>query len=399
MNALATGDWLTRDRLNRVGWICVAISALIVAGVLATSHGTLMANGRPLGTDFSNVWTAGRMALEGRAVDTWTWKEHFAVQQAVHGRGVDLYAWIYPPPFLLVAAALASLPYVAALILWQVVTLAPFAWLLHRMVPRRETLLLTLGAPVTLICLLHGHNGFLTALLLGGGLVLLERRPLAAGLLFGCLLYKPQFALILPPLLLVGGRWRTILGACLSAGLLIGVTLLLWGWPVWAAFLAGLPQAQQVVVEQGTTGFYKMTTAFAAVRIWGGSVATAYGVQSLFTALTVAGAMWVGRRQVDGELRAAFICAAVLLSSPYAFDYDFAVLLPAIAFLWRHAQREGWRPYEKSLLAMVWLSPLIGRQVAEHLLIPIDWISTLAAAGIALRRTFVRAPQASLAAA
>ena len=44
---------------------------------------------------------------------------------------------------------------------------APFAAMMKRLVPRGETLLLTLGAPVTLICAMHGHNGFLTALLLG----------------------------------------------------------------------------------------------------------------------------------------------------------------------------------------------------------------------------------------
>ena len=107
--------------------------------------------------------------------------------------------------------------------------------------PRRETLLLVLAAPVTLICLTHGHNGFLTALLLGGGLMLLDRRPLVAGLLFGCLIYKPQFALILPSLLLAGRNWRAIGGACVSAALLIALTLALWGWPVWQAFLDSLP--------------------------------------------------------------------------------------------------------------------------------------------------------------
>ena len=78
-----------------------------------------------------------------------------------------------------------------------------------------------LAAPVTLICLTHGHNGFLTALLLGGGLMLLDERPFVAGLLLGCLIYKPQFALVLPPLLLAGWNWRAIAGAAVRRWLLI----------------------------------------------------------------------------------------------------------------------------------------------------------------------------------
>ena len=39
----------------------------------------------------------------------------------------------------------------------------------------------------------HGHNGFLTAALIGSALVVLDRRPVLAGVLFGLIAYKPQF--------------------------------------------------------------------------------------------------------------------------------------------------------------------------------------------------------------
>ena len=91
---------------------------------------------------------------------------------------------------------------------------------------------------------MHGHNGFLTALLLGGGLMLLEKRPFVAGLLLGCLVYKPQFALVLPLLLLVLWNWRAIAGAAVSSLALIAITLAIWGWPVWQAFIDSLPLTQ-----------------------------------------------------------------------------------------------------------------------------------------------------------
>src|SRR5436190_1795168 len=87
--------------------------------------------------------------------------------------------------------SLAIMPYLLALFVWQAATLVPFAAMIRRFTGRREAWLFALAAPVSLICIMHGHNGFLTALLLGGGLMLLEKKPFAAGLLLGCLLDKP----------------------------------------------------------------------------------------------------------------------------------------------------------------------------------------------------------------
>ena len=50
----------------------------------------------------------------------------------------------------------------------------------------------------------HGQNGFLTAALLGGALHWLDRRPWLAGVLIGCLAYKPQFGVLIPVALLAG---------------------------------------------------------------------------------------------------------------------------------------------------------------------------------------------------
>lgn len=384
---LASGHWVSRDRVRAISTITCLITILCIGWLFATAHGTLDSLGRPLGTDFSNVWTAGRMALDGKASHAWSWPEHFAVQRAVHGSAtVDVFGWHYPPPFLLVAAALSSLPYVPALIAWQVATLAPFVAMMWRLMPRRETLLLVLGAPVTLICLTHGHNGFLTALLLGGGLMLLDRKPFLAGLLIGCLIYKPQFALIIPVLLLAGRNWRAIAGACASAAILIGATLLIWGFPVWQAFIDSLPLTRTVVIEQGATGWHKIMSPFGAMRVWGASVPLSYAVQLGATLLAVWGVTQLTWRKADAELRNALVCAATLLSTPYVLDYDAVVLLPALAWLWSHGRANGFLTWEKSLMLFAWFIPLMARQIGEWSLIPMGLAPALIVAAIAVRR-------------
>lgn len=387
MEMLASGRWVSRERVRAVSTVTLIVSVLCIAWLFATSRGTLDFLGRPLGTDFSNVWTAGRMVLDGKALAVWSWPEHFAVQRSLHGSAtVDVFGWHYPPPFLLIATALATLPYVPALIAWQVSTLAPFTAMMWRLLPRRETLLLALGAPVTLICITHGHNGFLTALLLGGGLMLMDRRPFFAGILFGCLIYKPQFALIIPGLLLADRNWRAIAGACMSATLLIAATLLIWGLPIWQAFADSLPLTRTIVIEQGTTGWHKMMSPFAAMRMWGAALPASYFVQLAATLAAILAVVLLTWRKADAELRNALVCAATLLSTPYVLDYDAVVLLPALAWLWAHGRANGFLTWEKSLMLFAWFTPLLARQVGEITLIPLGLVPPTIVAGIAVRR-------------
>lgn len=388
---LRQGSWLTRERVIAISAMAGVASLASLLWLFGFGHGTLDPVGRPLGTDFSEVYAAGKMALAGNAADVWTWPKHFAVQQHIqHSTTVDLYGWHYPPPFLLIASALAFLPYIPALAVWQAASLGAFTGLMWKLVPRWETLLLVLAAPVTLVCVTHGHNGFLTAFLLGGGLLLLERKPLAAGLLLGCLIYKPQLALIIPPLLLITRNWRAIAGACLSASLLIATTLVFWGWPVWQAFIDSLPLTRDVVLEQGRTGWYKVMSPFSALRMWGGSISAAYAVQSVFTALAMAAVAFLSLRD-NAMLRNAAVAAAVILSTPYVLDYDFVVLGLGIAWLWLDGEDNGFLPWDRSLLALAWAAPLAARQVAHFTYVPLGLATVLIMLALPLRRSIVRA--------
>ena len=386
MGTLRDGTWLSAARARAVAAASLAVTIGMIAWLLATARGTLDAHGRPLGTDFSQVYAAGQMALHGNAAKVWDWPSHFAVQQALHvSASVELYAWHYPPPFLLIAALAATLPYLPALIVWEAATLLPLTIAAQRFLGRRDGWLFVAGAPVTLICLTHGHNGFLTALLLGGGLLLLERRPFVAGLLLGCLIYKPQFVLIIPPLLLVTRNWRAILGAACSSLILVGLTLALWGWPVWQAFFDSLPLSRHIVIEQGRAGWFKIMSPFAAMRGWGADLSAAYAVQAVFTAGAIGATLWLALRSRPA-LRNAAAIAAALIATPYVLDYDFVVLLAGIGFLFKDGGEHGWGPWQRTLLAFAWIAPLFARTLALWTTIPLGLLSALAVLAVALLR-------------
>jgi hypothetical protein len=381
------GSWLDPGLMRFAAWASIAVTAAALAATFATASGTVDAWGRPLGTDFSQMWTAGRMALDGHAASAYDWGEHHAVQRLTHGRAdIPFYGFHYPPLFLLVAAPVAALPYVPALIVWQAATLCAAIWLVTRIVPSRDTMLVALGCPVVFVCLAHGHNGFLTAFLLGGGLLWLERRPWLAGALLGLLAYKPQFGLIIPLVLVAGGHWRAMAGATLAVLAAGAMTLLLWGVEPWQAFLASLGPTQSVVLEQGGIGWHKIQSAFAAVRAWHGSIGLAYGAQAAVALFAVAANIWLWRTGQPRELRNAGLMIGALLVTPYSLDYDTVVILVAMAFFVAFALREGFQPWERTILAVAWIMPGAGRQIAEATLLPAGFLTMAVLFVLVLRR-------------
>ena len=59
--SLRSGDWLTAARARGYGLILLVICTLAFAGWIAVSDGLIDRNGKPLGTDFSNVYAAGAL--------------------------------------------------------------------------------------------------------------------------------------------------------------------------------------------------------------------------------------------------------------------------------------------------------------------------------------------------
>ena len=120
---LRSGDWLTRERIRLVAVTLVVAAAAGLLFLVVTSHGAVDRQGRPLGTDFSNVYAAGSYVLDGDAEAAFDPVRQFARETAIFGDGTQFYGWHYPPYFLFVAAVLAWMPYGLALAVWQAVTL------------------------------------------------------------------------------------------------------------------------------------------------------------------------------------------------------------------------------------------------------------------------------------
>jgi hypothetical protein len=258
-------------------------------------------------------------------------------------------------------------------------------------------LLLALAFPAVFVNLGHGHNGFLTAALIGFALLWLDRRPVFAGILFGLLAYKPQFGLLIPLVLLATGRWRAVFAAAATIVALTLAVTAVFGVETWRAFFASAPFTR-AVLEQGGPGWHLIQSVFSFVRMWGGPIPLAYAAQGALTLGLAAALVWLWRTQADFALKAAALCLAALLATPYSMDYDMMALAPAIAFLSVHGLRRGFAPWEISAIAALWIVPLVARSIAQAALIPLGVIMMLAMVLIVLHRArsdFASAPMAA----
>ncbi len=378
---IRAGSWLTPERLRVYPAMIGAMLLLGLVGLVATAQGAMDRWHRPLGVDFSGIWVAGRAVLAGHALQPYDNAAHAAAQAAAFGASATYLPWSYPPYGLAIAAALASLPYLAALTVWQGTTLLLYLAAVLRAsrgtgLAGRDGLLAALAFPAVAINLCHGQNGFLSAGLLGLGGMMVSRRPLLAGLLLGLLATKPQFMLVVPVALVAGGYWRAAAMMAATVSVMTFATLVGFGTAPWCAFFTDLSFARHVILEDGGLPSYKLQSAFAAVRLLAGSVGLAYVAQAVVTLAALASVASLWRRATDPRLKVAALILATFLSTPYAVDYDMTMIGPAIALMIAHGFDRGFAPYMKTLLACAWLAPLGARVVAMTAGVPLGFITT-----------------------
>ena len=98
LDMVRSGDWVTRERMRLVGFGLLIAFAAGLAYLFGTANGLSDAVGRPLGTDFSNVYAAGTLVLDGQPQAPFDPALQYAREQAIFGD--TFYGWHYPPFFL-----------------------------------------------------------------------------------------------------------------------------------------------------------------------------------------------------------------------------------------------------------------------------------------------------------
>jgi len=365
---------------------CLVLAAFNAAMLLSLyfAHAWLFdAEGRFIHTDFLNVWAAGKLALDGHPAQAWDWVIHKQVQVAMLGQDyVGDYAWHYPPPFLFIAMIMAHFSYAHGLVGWAAASFVPYLAMMRAVVGQRFGLIAGAAFPVVLANTMSGQNGFLTAALLGGTLVLMPARPILSGICLGLLSYKPQYGVLFPLALIAASQWTTFLSAAVTTAALALISWIAFGTDSWQAFFHWMPMFSQAFFTEGRATFYKLQSVFGMVRTFGGSEQLAWTLQWMMSGAVVVGVVMIWRGPASYALKAASLAAGTLLLTPYLFLYDMMVLAIPVGFMLRIGLSEGFRRGE-----LVALAGAMGLLIAFPFVgIPLGLPSTLIVAALIVRR-------------
>ncbi|WP_315763289.1 MULTISPECIES: glycosyltransferase family 87 protein [unclassified Bradyrhizobium] len=361
----ALGDLNRLRRLARV-WIAAASVVYVVDLLRQTRLGLTDGVQRPLGDDFINYWSGAAVALQGHAARAYDFLGFHAFEQSVVGPTLDLYHYSYPPVMLLLTLPLALLPYVPALGLWLIGTWYAFYRAL-KAASGEGVLLLALATPAVFINAMLGQNGALTAALLGGGLVLLERRPVLAGMLFGLLAFKPHLALMLPVALLAGRQWRALVSSGVTVLMLVAASVIAFGLEPWTDYLRNLPILRVAILEDSTDIWRLMVSVFVFARRFGASLELAYGCQAVSAIIATSVVAWSWWRDHPRHIRYALLIVGTWLAIPYLQHYDLVV--GAFVVVWLHTEER--RPqapvaWIRAAMAAVLLLPLVAASIGKN---------------------------------
>ena len=364
------GQWLTPKRLRAHGLLLGVTLWSIYVWVLATP-GWRDRNGNLKGTDFLHFYTLGTLAVEHRGSDLYDMKAQaaLAAQRVPDAAGIR-YLPLYPPQVSIFFAPLAYLSYGWALAVWWMFTGLVYGICCYgvwRACPQLRdyswtVTLLAAAFPAFFHLIAWGQTSAIALAVFTLAFFLLrERRDFLAGLVVGCLIFKPQLGLAVAVVFIAVGAWKIVAGAILSACAQLSAGVLYYGVEPLRVWLRMLSNVRNVIalLEPRPYQTHCLRTFWSMMVPWQ-SVSSVLYVMSAVVVLGVTITAW--RRASPLALRYSALLLATVLVAPHLTVYDLVILAPAVLLLadWLLAQplardTRGMR----TLLYLVYLLPLL----------------------------------------
>jgi len=339
-------------------WIAWLISLFARPGLLDLA-------GNVKGADFIEFYAAGRIVAAHDTADLYNLDVQARVEHEITAREQwsGFHGFINPPFFALPFVPLAALPYLSAFAVWSALGILMLMGTL-RLIGRLDAAPWVLAFVPVWAAISYGQNSLLSLFILASVYVLLRRgRDGVAGVVLGCLLYKPQLVVLLATLLLLDRRWRALAGLGATAVLLAAITL---GLSV-PATLAYLALGHSFATMLGERGFptAKMHSLYSFFVLLLPGHLTAAAVLSLLSSLAVLAVVRLRQPPYAVDTLDQWYATAIwgtVLVSPHVPLYDLSLLvLPALLVRSGTQDEAVWR----GGIAAVWTATILSQPLAE----------------------------------
>jgi hypothetical protein len=336
--------------------LCIFTFALYVVFALflaVTTHGDMGPGRSPLGFDFSADYEAAQLARHGATARAYDDEAFLADEQARFPESTLKLPWNYPPIFQALLLPFSVLPYFEAFASWTTLLLGAHLAFTRR-VAAPSALWPLLLFPGAVINLFLGASGLLLALFVGCGLFWLDRRPRLSGAFFALAMFKPHLALLAPVALLLNRRHRALVAMLATVLVLVAGTSIVFGANAWLAFFAKATHASNVATSS-SSDWARVPTVYTLVQVVGLGKTGACIMHAMVALAAVVAMSWLWKSKATPAIRGGALALALLIVTPYARIYDFALLLfPILALI------DEPDLVDRSLVALMWIAPLVG---------------------------------------
>jgi glycosyl transferase family 87 len=283
-----------------------------------------------LDNDLTLVYIGVRIGLEHgwSHVYSLTLQHQLFTQLRPHAPFNDGERFVSPPPLAWLVLPLTLFGAAGATYIWLAISLLAFiaAWWLAApgTGPARALWLIAALAwyPVLYSLSLAQPDLLIVLVVVATWRLAEARKQYLAGLVLGLSVLKPQLTLVLPLVLLAGGRWKIAGAWAGTAAVLAGLSVAVIGAQGVNDYRGLLNEAQHVVNNRYFTLAYLL-----------GPGALSYVAEAVVVAIAMAGA-YVNRGSSHRRLFALGILATAL-GATYWHLQDFAILVPAAWLFWR----------------------------------------------------------------
>ena len=370
MSFASGGGWLATPTAEPVPSEKTAVSrltlypiAIVIAVAIGVSVGAAIAEqeGDRYGGDYPAFYGAGKIASVGEWDDLYDLNAQIEAQAELHSdEEPSARFFAYPPQVALVYrpfAAVGFFPSYLAHTLLMGLLLLGSTLLARPMIPWLRNRV-SLGMAAALLfwpmfrTVTGGSNTAITLFIVVAAWRLVhDDRQVMAGVVLAGLFYKPQFALPMIGLFLLGRYWRVVGGAV--AGSLVfyasGVALRGWGWVAeWLDVASEFGRIDAEINGHSAISFIGFAENQFGVG-WSAPVAVAW-LLAVGTAGFLSVLWWrSGGENLDRLL--AITMPGILLLSLHAMSHDGAVVVITMAVAAGFWTRDRWLPW----IAAVWL--------------------------------------------
>lgn len=300
----------------------------------------------PVGGDFVQEWIGGTIVARGQSDKLYDQQfairlEHDAELLGYRWTAREYYPMVYPPFYYGLVSPLASWDIYQSATTWCLINALAFSiglsWLAFLYRARfgngvAFVAIAVLFHPLLLSLNMGQKSGWLLLILVATFALARQGRVFWSGVAFGCLVFKPQLALVIGPAMLFTGHYKFALGAMIPVGLATMGSLAM-GWDACLGFL-------QVIGGFGSYSEHSGYSLVDAHNIWGAAKCALEGsplgidvVVAICLAIAILLALAHSLRGRIGftddrfPLQFAAMILATILLCPHYFTYDLSVLL------------------------------------------------------------------------